>query len=538
MPPCSYLYMCDRSPTMASCPRPQWVSSETRLPIVPLATNSASSLPRRLAASSWSLLTVGSSPNTSSPSSALCMASRMAWLGNVTVSLRKSIRFILACHRPRESPIITGLSSQPCSGTHLRRSPRLTVCRPGKALPQRLFHDLAAARLGQLVQEVDGARRLVSSQPCPHEAHELVGGHPGGWSFDDGRLHNLSPLVVRNAENRAFEHRLVLVQNVLHLRRIDVLAAGEDHVLFAIHDVDVAFGVNYGQVARVEPAVPYGLRRGFRSLPVARRDGGPAHDDLADLPIIAGHLAAVRADHFQIDAQERAAGAALDGQLLCRRAVFQVILQPAYRQIRARFRHAVSLHEIATEGRHDLSHGLGSDWRAAAQEQAQARIIMPSQTRVVKHGVEHGRNEIGDRHLLLLDDAQHLAGMEVGNEHVPGSDPGGGERRPGVGQVKHGSDVSPAVRVAQPYVGNGAQGVEGYVAVREHHSFGTAGGATRVIQLRQIVRLRLGKAGHRPRMAGQKLLVSTGIAAGRQPPRPRVQSPCARSALAPRSQPG
>src|SRR5689334_15221517 len=59
--------------------------------MVPLGTKSAASLPRSVATVSSSFRTVGSSPYTSSPTSALAMASRIAREGRVTVSLRRSI---------------------------------------------------------------------------------------------------------------------------------------------------------------------------------------------------------------------------------------------------------------------------------------------------------------------------------------------------------------------------------------------------------------------------------------------------------------
>src|SRR5438105_1078880 len=81
---------------MYSSPRWQWVITATRLPCVPLGTNSAASLSSIAAMRSCSALTVGSSPNTSSPSSARIIASRMPGVGRVTVSLRRSMIFMVA----------------------------------------------------------------------------------------------------------------------------------------------------------------------------------------------------------------------------------------------------------------------------------------------------------------------------------------------------------------------------------------------------------------------------------------------------------
>jgi hypothetical protein len=57
----------------------------------------------------------------------------------------------------------------------------------------------------------------------------------------------------------------VAVQHVLDLDRRDVLAAGDDDVLAAVLDLDVAVRVHDRQVAGVEPAAREGLlgRLGF-----------------------------------------------------------------------------------------------------------------------------------------------------------------------------------------------------------------------------------------------------------------------------------
>src|SRR5437868_1916467 len=75
---------------ITASPRWQWLISAARLDCVPDGKNSPASKPKVSAARACSLLTVGSSPNTSSPSSASCMARRMPSLGRVTVSERRS----------------------------------------------------------------------------------------------------------------------------------------------------------------------------------------------------------------------------------------------------------------------------------------------------------------------------------------------------------------------------------------------------------------------------------------------------------------
>jgi hypothetical protein len=60
------------------------------LAIVPDGVNSAASCPNSAAVSASSRMTVGSSPNTSSPTSAAAIAARISGVGRVTVSDRRS----------------------------------------------------------------------------------------------------------------------------------------------------------------------------------------------------------------------------------------------------------------------------------------------------------------------------------------------------------------------------------------------------------------------------------------------------------------
>src|SRR4051812_9148895 len=93
MPPPSYRYVCASWPTITSSPRAQWLISAARFDCVPEGKKRPASMPNRSAHASCRRFTVGSSANTSSPTSARAIASRMAGEGCVTVSLRRSIFF-------------------------------------------------------------------------------------------------------------------------------------------------------------------------------------------------------------------------------------------------------------------------------------------------------------------------------------------------------------------------------------------------------------------------------------------------------------
>ncbi|OGO13266.1 MAG: hypothetical protein A2Y93_06540 [Chloroflexi bacterium RBG_13_68_17] len=73
----------------------QCVRTAARFPIVPDGMNMAASLPSLAAATASSRLMLGSSPKTSSPTSACAIAFRISGVGWVTVSERRSMSIFL-----------------------------------------------------------------------------------------------------------------------------------------------------------------------------------------------------------------------------------------------------------------------------------------------------------------------------------------------------------------------------------------------------------------------------------------------------------
>src|SRR5579859_2856614 len=89
-PPTSYCTMCDSESRITSSPGRVCAATDVRLPIVPLGTYTAAALPTSAATRSSRSVTVGSSPHTSSPTSAAAIAARIPASGTVSVSLRRS----------------------------------------------------------------------------------------------------------------------------------------------------------------------------------------------------------------------------------------------------------------------------------------------------------------------------------------------------------------------------------------------------------------------------------------------------------------
>jgi hypothetical protein len=80
---------------------------------------------------------------------------------------------------------------------------------------------------------------------------------------------DLAPAFVGEANHGDLGHRLVQRQAAFDLHRRDVLAAGDDHVVDAAGDEQVAIGVEVAGVAGEVPALTQRLGVGFGSAPIA-----------------------------------------------------------------------------------------------------------------------------------------------------------------------------------------------------------------------------------------------------------------------------
>ena len=311
---------------------------------------------------------------------------------------------------------------------------------------------------------------------------------------DDRGGDELAPSGVGQTEDGGFEDGGVRVEDVLDLGGEDLLAAGDDHVLLAIDDVEVALGVEGREVAGAEPAVDEGLGGLVGTLPVAGRDGGAARADLADGAAVGWDGAAVVADDGELDGDTRTAGLGAEAELLFGRQRLQVLLQEAEGQVRARLGHAVGLDVLAAHHAHDLAHDLGRDRRAAGQDAAQARVVARLGARVPHEAVEHRRDQVRERGALDFDGAEDRLLLEARDHHVPPADPRDREGRPSVGEVEHRRDVSPGVGVAEAELGHGRQRMGPDVAVGQHHALGAAGRSRRVVKMSERVGGEVGRA--------------------------------------------
>src|SRR5580692_6800667 len=105
-------------------------------------------------------------------------------------------------------------------------------------------------------------------------------------------------------DDRDFAHLRQLVDDALDLGGGDVLAAGDDHVLLAVGEIEKAFVVEVTDVAGAEPVSEEGGLRLLRVLPVAARHLRSAQADFAVLA--GGQAVAVIVADLDLDMGEGA----------------------------------------------------------------------------------------------------------------------------------------------------------------------------------------------------------------------------------------
>ena len=167
--------------------------------------------------------------------------------------------------RERAAELGGELTIEPARPHGTRITACLPVSRPGLhaaelrvlacplALAQHELLDLAGRGLRQR-PELDRVRALVVREALAAERDDLLRGRRGALVERDERLGPLPPVRVRDPDDRALEHRRVGGDRLLDLDAGDVLSAGDDDVLAAVAQLDVAVGMPHGQVPGMEPA--------------------------------------------------------------------------------------------------------------------------------------------------------------------------------------------------------------------------------------------------------------------------------------------
>ena len=167
-----------------------------------------------------------------------------------------------------------------------------------------------------------------------------------GVQLDDG-LDRLAPFLVGHADHRAVLHRGVRPDHLLDLARVHVEPAGDDHVLAAVGDVQVALGVLVADVAGAQPAVDDRRRpsaRGPCSSPSS--PGRRRRRSRRPRPAAAPRRRRRGSRRVTIGRRPAARGQPL---VVGRLAVDEVLLRAQHRDRRRRLGLAVALHHHRAE---------------------------------------------------------------------------------------------------------------------------------------------------------------------------------------------
>src|SRR5271170_6800256 len=139
------------------------------------------------------------------------------------------------------------------SGPGLRRGLVGDVILRVKPAQLALEHLAGARERERLGSNIDAARTFVTGDAVLAEGDNLDGIDAGAGFRDHEGVDGLAPLFAGDADHRALRHRRMLRDHVLDFHRIDVLAAGNDHVFDAVDQIDIAFLIHVAAVAGVHP---------------------------------------------------------------------------------------------------------------------------------------------------------------------------------------------------------------------------------------------------------------------------------------------
>ena len=267
---------------------------------------------------------------------------------------------------------------------------------------------------GSASMKVDRLRRLEAGDAFAGEVDDVGGGRLLAGLHHHDRLDRFAPFVVGDADHRDFGDIGVVADRALDFGGIDVLAAGDDHVLDAVVDVEVAVLVHVAGIAGAQPAVAVERLGGrLRQVPVAHHVGAGAGGDLADL---AGRQPlAVGVEDREFNAGQGLAGRAHAVQPL------DVIFRRQRDDGAGGLGHAVHLHEAAFEHLDAFLQQRRRDRRGAVEHVFQPREIHLPRAGLPHHELHRGRHHEQLCDSGLLEEIQHLGRIELARDHAPGA---------------------------------------------------------------------------------------------------------------------
>src|SRR5262245_4290974 len=175
----------------------------------------------------------------------------------------------------------------------------------GRILEAEMLH-LTHGIAWQAVDPKIGARNLVAGELRFAKAFDFR--HIVGRARPRNQVgdRHLLPFRIWAADNGGVRDGGMLVENPFDLGWIDVLAAGDDQVVFAIVNKEVPVRVTASNVAGMKPALAQCIARGGAIAPIFHERAGAAHDHLTRRSH--GQLVATLIDDANLAAEPRQSG--------------------------------------------------------------------------------------------------------------------------------------------------------------------------------------------------------------------------------------
>src|SRR5262249_8303652 len=149
---------------------------------------------------------------------------------------------------------------------------------------------------------------LIAGYILTTESDEADRIHLVPRTWDHHRVHRFSPGRIGHTEDGGFQDSRVLVEDFFDLGAIDILAAGDNHILGTINQENVALGIHATEIAAVIPPMTESVGSLLGFMPVALHDMRAAHDHFANL--VRWQVVATGVDDSDINASHRLAARA------------------------------------------------------------------------------------------------------------------------------------------------------------------------------------------------------------------------------------
>ena len=143
--------------------------------------------------------------------------------------------------------------------------------------------DFAGGRFGNFGAEFDGLGRFDAAQLLFAMLDDLLFGERDAGVEDDQSFNSFSPLFERHADDGAFIDFGERHDTGFDFGTVDVEAAGDDHVFFAVDDIEESVVIAIADIAGVMPAVGANFGGGFGKIVIAGSNKRAARDNFSGL---------------------------------------------------------------------------------------------------------------------------------------------------------------------------------------------------------------------------------------------------------------